>query len=146
MRRTTLILIFGAAGCYTYQPLETPTPSSGTRVEADLTDAGSLQMAHQIGPGITSVRGEVVQSDSQAVLLALTSVMGRNQQETFWAGEQVRIPLTTVSRVQQRRFATGKTVLFGGVLVGGLLAAARAFIGSGAGGGGGGGGGGPVPQ
>jgi hypothetical protein len=146
MRTSALILAFVVAGCYSYQPLETPTPTSGTQVEAELTDAGSLQMANQIGPGVISVRGEVVESDSQAVLLALRSVMGRNEQETFWNGEQVRIPTTAVARLQQRRFATGKTLVFGGALFGGLLLAAKAFIGGGEGGGGGGGGGDPAPQ
>jgi hypothetical protein len=146
IRRPALASVLLVAGCYSYRPLETPTPLSGTRVEANLTDAGSVQMASQIGPGMTSVRGEVLQSDSQAVLLALTSVVGRNEQEVFWNGEQVRIPLTTVARLQQRRFATGKTIIFGGALLGGMLLAAKAFTGGGEGGGGGGGGGDPGPQ
>ncbi len=146
MQRSPLILLFVVCGCYNYIPLETPSPTPGTRVEAALTDAGSVQMASQIGPGASAVRGEVVESDSQGVLLALRSVLGRNEQETFWNGEQVRIPLSTVARVRQRRFATGKTLLFGGVLAGGLLLAVEAFISGGEGGGGGGGGGDPEPQ
>lgn len=86
------------------------------------------------GPGITRVRGEVVESKPDALFLALRSVLGRNEQETFWSGEQVRIPLVTVSRVEQRRFALGKTLLFGGSVVGGLFAAIKAFAGSGNGG------------
>jgi hypothetical protein len=146
MRIAPLLLLFLVPGCYSYRPLESPTPASGTRVEADLTDAGSLQMASQIGPGAMSVRGEVVESDSHAVLLAMTSVMGRNEQEVFWKGEQVRFPLTTVARLQQRRFAIGKTIIFGGALLGGMLLATEAFIGGGDGGGSGGGGGDPGPQ
>jgi hypothetical protein len=141
-----LISILLVGGCYSYRSLEGPTPALGTQVAADLTDAGSLQLASQIGPGITRVRGEVVESQPEALFLALSSVLGRNEQETFWSGEQVRIPLITVARVQQRRFALGKTVLFGGTVVGGLLAAIKAFEGSGNGGGLSGGGGGPSPQ
>jgi hypothetical protein len=146
MRIVALILVvLLVAGCYTYRPLENPTPASGTRIAADLTDAGSLEMASQIGPGITRVRGEVVASKPDALLLALRSVLGRNDQETFWKGEQVRIPLTTVARVEQRRFALGKTLLFGGTVLGGLVVAIKAFEGSGSGGMSGGGGG-PEPQ
>lgn len=145
MQISALILVLLVAGCYRYLPLESPAPAPGTRVAADLTDAGSLQMANQVGPGITSVRGEVIESNPDALLLALTSVVGRNEQETFWNGEQVRIPLTTVARVQQRRFALGKSILFGGAVVGGLFGAIKAFEGGG-GGGGTGGGGGPQPQ
>jgi hypothetical protein len=146
MRIVALILVvLLVAGCYTYRPLENPTPASGTRVAADLTDAGSLELASQIGPGASSVRGQVVESNHDVLLLALTSVLGRNEQETFWKGEQVRIPLTTVARVEQRRFALGKTLLFGGTVLGGLVAAIAAFEGSGSGGMSGGGGG-PQPQ
>jgi hypothetical protein len=146
MRKPTPILLALVAGCYSYQPIETPAPALRTRVQADLTDAGSVQMASQIGPGISSVRGEVIESDSQAVLLALTSVVGRNEQEVFWAGEQVRIPLTSVARLQQRRFAASKTMVFGGAFLGSLLLAVEAFTGPGSGGGGGGSGGGSGNQ
>jgi hypothetical protein len=141
-----LILVLLVAACYSYTPLESPAPASGTRVAADLTDAGSLQLASQIGPGATRVRGEVVESQPDALFLALTSVLGRNEQETFWSGEQVRIPLITVARVQQRSFALGKTILFGGAVLGGLFAAIKAFEGSGNGGGTTGGPGEPSPQ
>jgi hypothetical protein len=134
------------AGCYSYHPLATPAPASGTRVAADLTDAGSVQLASQVGPGATSLRGEVVESDPDALLLALKSVLGRNEQETFWAGEQVKVPLTVVMRVQQRRFAPGKSILFGGAVLGGLFVAVKAFEGHGSEGGGAGSGGGPSPQ
>jgi hypothetical protein len=146
MRASALIPVLLVAGCYSYHPLENPAPASGTRIAADLSDAGSLEMASQIGPGATTVRGEVVESDSAGLVLALRSVLGRNQQETFWNGEQVRIPLTTVARVQQRRFALGKSILFAGAVVGSLLGAIKAFEGEGSGGGPGSGGGGPAPQ
>jgi hypothetical protein len=146
MRQPALVLVLLLVACYSYHPLENPAPASGTQVAADLTDSGSLAMASQIGPGVTSVRGEVVESSPDGLLLALISVMGRNDQEMFWSGEQVRIPRTTVARVQQRRFAVGKTMLFGGVVVGGLFAAVKAFTGGSIGGGGGGGTGDPSPQ
>jgi hypothetical protein len=146
IRSLPLLTVVLLGGCYSYHPLETAIPTPGTRVAAELTDAGSLQMASQIGPNVISVRGEVVESTSDALLLTLTSVMGRNEQEVFWSGEQVRIPLTTVARVQQRRFALGKTLLFGGGVVGGLFAAVTAFISGDGGGGGPGRGGGPAPQ
>ncbi len=146
MRRSALVLVLLGAGCYNYYPLENPAPASGTRVAAELTDAGSIEMSSQIGPGVTSVHGEVVESSSDALTLALTSVMGRNEQVMSWNGEQVRIPLTTVALVQQRRFALVKSILFAGAIVGGLFAATQAFESGDRGGGGPGGGGDPGPQ
>ncbi len=145
MRASAMMFVLLISGCYAYRPLETPTPAAGTRVVADLTNAGSLELASQIGPGVASVSGAVVAYDQEALLLALSSVMGRNDQETFWKGEQVRIPHTTVARLQQRRFALGKSFLFGGTVLGGLLGAIKAFEGEGSGGMSGGGGG-PRPQ
>jgi hypothetical protein len=146
MRSMTGMAFVILAGCYSYHPLETPSPRFGSRVEADLTDRGTVALASQIGPGALSVRGEVLQTEPEALVLALSSVLGRNQQETFWKGEHVKIPLITVARVQQRRFALKKTLLFGGTVLGGLFVAVAAFDGGGTGGGGSGGGGGPRPQ
>ena len=146
MRISPLIGVLLLFGCYSYHALEYPTPASGTRVAAELTDAGSLQLASQIGPGVSSVRGEVVESSAEGLLLALSSVLGRNQQEMFWNGEQVRIPKSAVARVQQRRFSLGKSAVFMGVVAGGLLVAVKAFTGAGAAGGGAGNGGGPAPE
>lgn len=142
--RCFFVLLVG--GCYSYHPLESPAPASGTRVAADLTDSGSVAMASQIGPGVTSVRGDVVESSPDGLLLALIAVMGRNDQETLWSGEQVRIPRTTVARVEQRRFALGKTILFSGAVMGGLYAVVKAFTGGDAGGGSPGGSGDPSPE
>ncbi len=146
MRAPALVSILLLSGCYSYHPIESPAPASGTRVEADLTGRGTVELASQIGPGAMSVRGEVVESAPDSLLLALTSVVGRNEQETFWSGERVRIPLITVARVEQRKFALGKSILFGGTVIGGLLAAIKAFEGNGNGGGVSVGGGSPSPQ
>src|SRR3954469_24647366 len=101
------LLILLVSVCYTYQPLKNPEPASGTRVAADLTDAGSVQLANQIGPGAVRLRGEVVESEPDTLFIALRAILLRNDQETFWSGEQVRIPRITVARVQQRKFSVG---------------------------------------
>jgi hypothetical protein len=146
MRASALICVLLVSGCYNYLPLENPAPTSGTRVAADLTAAGSLEMASQVGLGVTTLRGKVVGSDSQALVLAITSALGRHEEETLWKGEQVRIPLALVAQVRERKFALGKSLLFGGAAAGGLLGAVKAFTGGGSAGGITGGGGGPGPQ
>jgi hypothetical protein len=145
MRFMPMLFLLGS-GCYSYHPVETPAPASGTTVEADLTTGGSIVLASQIGPGAMSVRGQVLESEADSLLLALKSVVGRNEQETFWRGEHVRIPLITVARVEQRKFSVGKSILFSGAVVGGLIAAVKAFRGDGSGGGISVGGGSPSPQ
>ncbi|HZB28090.1 MAG TPA: hypothetical protein VE282_05955 [Gemmatimonadales bacterium] len=146
MRSATLLPLILLAACYSYHPLESPAPESGIRVEAELTGGGSLAMASQIGPGAMTVRGEVLQTDAEAMILALSSVLGRNEQETYWKGEQVRFPLITVERVQERKFALVKTLMFTGALVGSLFVAVKAFDVGDSGEGTSGGGGGAGPQ
>ena len=113
---------------------------------ADLTTAGTFEMATQVGLGVTTLCGKVVGSDSEALVLAVTSAVGRNDEETYWKGEQVRIPLAMVARVRERKFAVGKSLLFGSAVGGGLLGAIKAFEGNGSAGGITGGGGGPGSQ
>lgn len=146
MRASAWTFVLLVTGCYNYLPLESPAPASGTRVAADLTAAGSLEMASQIGLGVTSLRGKVIGRDPDALVLAITSALGRHEEETTWNGEQVRIPLAMVARVRERKFALGKSLLFGGVVGGGLLGAVKAFTGNDNAGGISGGPGGPGPQ
>lgn len=140
----TLLLV---SACYTYDSVQVPTPVAGTRIQAELTDGGSAELASQLGPNIAAVRGEVVESDEVGLLLALNSVTVRTEERIFWKGEQVRIPLTTVAQVRQRKFSLGRSLLFGGAALAALVAAGAAFEGGGSGiGGGVGDGGGPGPQ
>jgi hypothetical protein len=141
---TTLPLL---GACYFYDSVEQPAPVAGTRIEAELTGAGSDQLASQLGPEIATLRGHLLETDHSSLLLSINSVTVRNHERTSWKGEQVRIPLSTVSRVQQRKFSLGRTLLLGGAAIGGLVAALVAFEGGGfASGGGVGTGGGPGGQ
>lgn len=132
--------------CYTYDSVQGPTPLPGTKVSADLTGAGSVQLANQLGPNVAAVRGRVVRADETVMILSLNSVTAQNDEQIFWKGEQVRIPLTTVAQVQQRRFSLGRSLIFGGVAVGAVVAAGAAFSGGGSGVGGIGPGGPGSPQ
>lgn len=146
MRAPMLITLVFVAGCFSYHPLAQTAPAPGTKVVATLTGQGSVEMAHQVGPEIASLKGQVVESRDSVLILSLVSVTGRNEQETFWKGERVRVPLAAVDRLEQRRFALGRSLLWGGAAVGALVVAGAAFEGSGASGGGTGGGGAPTPQ
>ena len=148
MRVRTLWAVFPLiGGCYTYDSVEQPAPVAGTRIEAELTGTGSVELAGQLGHGITTLRGQVIESNDVGLLVALNSVTMRNHERTSWKGEQVRIPLSTVARVNRRRFSLGRSLLLGGAAIGALVAAVVAFDGGGSAVGGGvGTGGGPGSQ
>jgi hypothetical protein len=134
-------------GCYTYDSVGHPAPLAGTRIEAELTGTGAAELAGQLGPDITALRGQVIDSNHVGLLVSLNSVTVRSHERTSWKGEQVRIPLSTVARVNQRRFSLGRSLLLGGAAIGALVAAVVAFDGGGSAVGGGvGTGGGPGSQ
>jgi hypothetical protein len=133
--------------CYFYDPVEQPAPVAGTRIEAELTGSGSEELAPQLGPQIATLRGQLLETDQSTLLLSINSVTVKNHERTSWKGEQVRIPLSTVSRVHQRKFSLGRTFMLGGAAIGALVAAVVAFDGGGSAVGGGvGTGGGPGGQ
>jgi hypothetical protein len=141
---TTLPLL---GACYFYDPVEQPAPVAGTRIEAELTGAGAAELATRLGPQIATLRGHLLESDQSSLLLSINSVTEKNHERTSWKGEQVRIPLSTVSRVHQRKFSLGRTLMLGGAAIGALVAAVVAFDGGGSAVGGGvGTGGGPGGQ
>jgi hypothetical protein len=148
--RTPAVLLLVACllpvGCYTYLPLGTLEPQVGTQVSAELTWRGSDTLAAAVGPGVTTVRGAVLQADPAAVILAVASVANHSGQQQFWRGEPVRLPRGSVQGFEERKFSVGRTVLLGAAFLGSSLAAWAAFKGDRSGGRLPGGSGGGVPQ
>lgn len=123
--RTLLCLIPLIAGCYTYQPLPRTPPAPGTRVSAELTDQGSIDMSSQLGPEVAQVNGEVIEADSTALRLAILGTANRRGIESDWQREQVAIPVNALGRLEQRKLSVGGTALAGGLAIGGLYAMYR---------------------
>jgi hypothetical protein len=123
--RKELFLILFISGCYTYQPLPTTPPEPGTRISAELTDQGSIDMSSQLGPEVAEVQGEVIQSDSTALRLAILGTANRRGIESDWQREQVAIPVNALGRLQERKLSVGGTALVGGLAIGGLYAMYR---------------------
>ena len=129
--RTVLLLLPLMAGCYTYKPLPSTGPETGTRVSAELTDQGSIAMSSQLGPGVTQVQGEVLPSDSIALRLAILTTANNRGIESDWQREQVAIPVNALGRLEQRKLSFGQTALAGGLAIGGLYAMYRLLGGAG---------------
>ena len=126
-----LAAVLALAGCYTYRPILTTTPEQGTRVSAQLTGQGSVDLAGQIGPDILHVEGDVVDADSTGLELVVREVESFRGIRSDWQGEHVRIPNQAVAGMQVRRLSVGGTSLMGGVMVAGLYAIYRVLGGPG---------------
>jgi len=129
--RTEIMLVLLIVGCYTYRPLPSTPPETGSRVSAELTDQGSIEMTSQLGPGVTQVQGEVLPSDSIALRLAILTTANNRGIESDWQREQVAIPVNALGRLEQRKFSVSQTALAGGLAITGLYAMYRLLGGPG---------------
>jgi hypothetical protein len=117
-------------GCYGYYPPETPAPV-GKNVEVTLSDSGSFALARQIGPSAATINGRLTSDSANAIILAVTGVRQRDGNEVDWKGERVSVPRPLVVKLEERRFSRGRTTLFVGSVVVGILVARQALGGTG---------------
>ena len=121
-------LLLGAAavlltGCFTYVPYEHVTPREGDHVTADLTPDGSQDLARLVGPRVGSLRGQVVNADTDRMLLSVSSTTNFDDETTYWKGEEVAVPMGGVDHLMTKKFSVGRTLLVTAAAVGvGLLA------------------------
>jgi len=100
----------GLAGCYTLQPVGTVVPHEGTRVAFGVNDMGRAALGGSMGPEIDQVEGNLLESDTDAYLLSVTSVRSLRGGEQRWAGEAIRIKREFVSNTYVRKFSASRTV------------------------------------
>jgi hypothetical protein len=114
------------AGCYTMQPLvgSRPEPAPGTRLVIELTDAGRVAMANQMGPDVARFESRLVRQTDSAYVLSVSLVVGAWGAQTRWSGEQVALRTEYVRSIGERRFSVGRTAL----AVAGATASAMAFV------------------
>jgi hypothetical protein len=115
------------AGCYTYA-VPQGALRGGTRIRVGLTDAGSDALAGYLGRGVESVEGTYLpDSDSAAVVVAVTTTTRGNGVESYWSGERVSIPRTAVASIRERRLSRSRTGLTAAAVVAGVVGLGSAF-------------------
>ena len=115
------------AGCYSYNPLTTPSPEPGAYVAVTLNDAGSDQLARYLGPSIFVVRGRYLGPSTEGLLVSVSSVETKRGIGYPWEGETVTLPTDAIASLDVRRLAKGRSLLLAGVGAGGLVATTLAF-------------------
>ncbi|HVH68268.1 MAG TPA: hypothetical protein VM716_10405 [Gemmatimonadales bacterium] len=117
------LLVSGAVwGCYVYVPLRAVEAPVGSHVEAELTPYGSDTLARYLGPGVNTLRGDIVTAEGSSFVLSVTSVEDRSGRVTSWSREQVQVPRAVIGTLQRRRFSLGRSLILGAAVVGGSLA------------------------
>jgi hypothetical protein len=128
MRAAIVLVAAGVvAGCYNYNPLTTPSPETGSYLAVTLSDAGSQELARQLGPDIFLVRGHYVAERDSALLLSVASVETKRGDQTQWQGEIVTFPRTAIAVLEVRQLARGRSLLLAGLGAGGVIATTLAF-------------------
>lgn len=127
--------------CYSYAPSVTP-PAPGARVSAELTDAGTVELARYLGPGAGTIEGRVLTVDDSVLNLAVSAVRKRNGAESEWSGEPVPLRRALVAHLGVRELSRGRTAAAAGAFALAVGGVALTFASGGTGGGSGGTGGG----
>ena len=140
-----IALLTFAAGCYSYVPITSGAPPMGSEFRASLTDEGSTRLSPVLGSQVATVEGRVSSSNDSAYVVAVSATTSRAHVQTFWTGESITIPRSSVLTIEARTLNRQKTwLIVAAGLVGGVITA-RIFGWGGSASGDGGGGGPPPP-
>lgn len=131
MKRISLVVLLPALGCYAYVPAVPGGSLTDREVQLSLTDSGAVVMAPLVGPSIATVDGRLIRDSSETYLLNVTGTARRDGVEMEWRGERIAVPRVLVTSVATKQFSRGRTLLFGALTTGALVAIADAFVGGG---------------
>jgi hypothetical protein len=129
--RLALASLMACAGCYAYMPTSGSVPATGADLQLTLTDSGTVVLSRSVGPSVGLLTGRFVGDSADTYLLNVTRTERRDGNGMEWRGERVGVPHALVSTVAVRKFSPGRTLLFGGLGTGALVAIAEAFAGGG---------------
>ena len=134
-----------SAACYNYVPISTGAPAPGSEFRARLTEEGSTRLTPLLGAQVAMVEGRVSGTNDSALVVSISATTNRAQQQTFWTGESITLPRSSVQTIEARKLDRRKTWLIAAAgVIGGALTA-RIFGWGGSASGNDGGGGGPPP-
>jgi hypothetical protein len=101
-----------ATACYSYLPLGDGVARNGDEVRVHFTPSGAADLAREIGPGIASVEGRVleVRADS-SVTMGVGLLRSTRGDQVAWQGDApLTIPRSAIASVERRQLARGRTV------------------------------------
>lgn len=122
MRRTRcragLLALVWLPSCYTYVPVESPTPPVGETVSFEITDRGRVGLAERMGSGIRSIEGRVIGAEGDRYVVNVFRVATIDGTSSAWSGETIRLERDFVSRARERQLSRSRTWLAAAVATG----------------------------
>jgi hypothetical protein len=125
-RALAVMLLTSCAACYTTRPLTTGVPAPETRVQAVLTDSGTVVMGGLIGTGALAVEGIVASADASAWDLRLMRVDHRTG-SVAWNREVVRFPRNVLANANEKRLDRNRSLIAAGLVVAAAVLARELF-------------------
>jgi hypothetical protein len=113
-------VLASSTGCYTYPARAASEVNPPALVTVDVTDAGRLGLAEQMGSEVKRIEGEVVQRSDSALRLMVTEVSFLNGTSNKWQGQEVTIRPLDVKAISQRTYSQQRTML-AVIVLGGLI-------------------------
>lgn len=123
MTRNASILAAALAltGCYVNTPVVSGVaPAPESRIVLDLTDAGTVAVGSQLGPGVGKLEGRLVRFAEDSIALRLERTIARNGIPADWYNTPVtvgreHVGLVSIRKLDGRRtlVAVGASVLAG---------------------------------
>jgi hypothetical protein len=107
------------SACYAYVPTQVMA-QPGEHVGLVVTDEGRVALRDQMGTGVDRIEGILLDKQPESYLLRVSKVRNVGGTTSHWTGEQIRIPPSSVMRVETRKLSGQKTALAVGGLVAGV--------------------------
>ena len=112
IRISASALCVAQMACYTLRPATgIATPSLESVIAVDINDAGRAAMGGVMVPEIGQIEGRLTAIDENEYAIAITAVRLLRGGEQVWRGELVRIKKDYVTRVYEKHFSAGRTIM-----------------------------------
>jgi hypothetical protein len=127
-----VVMVLGAAimsGCYSYVPVERPTPGTVVRIDVPVRSAvtGSRQQ-----PETAALEGTVV-SAGDSIVLAMSSTQEIGNFRQIRSADTVRVARADLAGISERSFSKPKTIALTTVITGATVGLALVALGVGGG-------------
>lgn len=120
-----VLSVLWLGGCYTYRPVDRPAPGSTVRLQLPVVSALASPNA---APRSESVEGDVLSYGDEVVLSVQTRRMFGAVREVI-VQDTLRLRPEQISSVEVREFSSGRSILLGVAIAGGVTALAVAGLG-----------------
>ena len=114
------LAVMASTGCYSYSAVPMTEPLVEQNAEFRISDAGRVQLARALGPGVETVEGRIVRQDANGWTVKVYRIANIRDEVSTWSGEEVDIPASAVELLQRRNLDKQRSVVALAAVAGGV--------------------------